>query len=286
MYEIRRYTEANVVGTASLLQALADDRGRVRKVLVAGSMSSYGEGGYRCAEHGSVVPRLRTARQLAARDWEMHCPTCGKVLEATPTTEEKPLQPTSVYAVNKRDQEEMCLAVGAGYGIPTVALRFFNVYGSRQALSNPYTGVAAIFCSRLLNANRPLVYEDGRQTRDLVHVSDVARACLLAIERATADGEVVNVGTGRAFSIRQLAVVLAEALGRPRLYPEITEKYRVGDIRHCVADISKAQTLLGYLAQVPLEGGLIELAEWVASQWATDSVDDAVRELSTKGLAR
>ncbi len=286
MYDIRRYTEINTLGAATLLQALADDRGRVRKLLVASSMSIYGEGAYACLSHGPQAPRLRPESQLAARSWELLCPLCGSALAALPTAEDKPLFPTSIYAVTKRDHEEMSLAVGAAYDIPTVALRFFNVYGSRQALSNPYTGVGAIFCSRLLNGRRPLVYEDGGQSRDFVHVSDIARACLLAIDTPAADGEAINVGTGRQFSILDLARLLAHALDRPDLTPDVTGAYRAGDVRHCFADFGKARRRLGYEPRVRLEDGIAELVEWVSSQRADDRVERAAAELATRGLTR
>jgi dTDP-L-rhamnose 4-epimerase len=285
-YQIRHYTEVNAMGAANLLQLLADDRGRVRKLLVASSMSVYGEGSYTCAEHGLIAPRLRTEAQLAQRAWEIMCPRCGTPLEPLPTSEEKPLYPTSVYAVNKRDHEELCLAVGAAYGIPTVALRFFNVYGPRQALSNPYTGVAAIFCARLLNNHPPLVYEDGKQSRDFVHVTDLARACALAIESSAADGDVINVGSGRKVRVGEIAEILAEALERPHLRAEITNTYRSGDVRHCFADIGRANRLLGYTPRVALEDGLLELAGLVYSQRPSDRVGQAAGELTARRLAR
>ncbi len=286
MYEIRRYTDVNAMGTATLLQVLADGRGRVRKLVVASSMSIYGEGSYACPEHGTQAPRLRPEAQLVRRDWDVHCPTCAAHLAPLPTGEDKPLFPTSIYAVNKRDHEEMTLAVGAAYGIPSVALRFFNVYGSRQALSNPYTGVGAIFSSRLLNGARPLVYEDGGQSRDFVHVSDVARACQLAIERSDADGQAVNVGTGRATTVAHLARMLASALERPELEPELAQTFRAGDIRHCYASVDRAHRLLGYEPRVRLEDGVSELVEWVASQRAEDRIERAAAELAARGLAR
>jgi dTDP-L-rhamnose 4-epimerase len=286
MYDIRRYTDVNTVGVATLLELLADDRGTVRKLLVASSMSIYGEGAYHCPEHGAVAPRLRSEAQLAAREWDVRCPQCSAALDPLPTDELKPLQPTSVYAVTKRDHEELCLAVGAAHGIPAVALRFFNVYGSRQALSNPYTGVAAIFCARLLNGNHPLVYEDGCQSRDFVHVSDIAHACLLALESSAADGEAINVGTGHQVTVVDLANMLASALDRPRLVPTLTNLYRAGDIRHCFADVTRAQRLFGYAPRVSLERGVVELVEWVAGQRAIDQVTRAAEELAARRLAR
>jgi dTDP-L-rhamnose 4-epimerase len=285
MYEIRRYVGANDLGTAVLLESLVNNRGRVRKLVVASSMSIYGEGAYECAACGVVHPKLRPASQLRDRRWEVECPTCGRELKPAPTGEDKPLFPTSVYAVTKQDQEQFCLIVGRAYDIPTVALRYFNVYGPRQALSNPYTGVCAIFSSRLLNNQVPVIFEDGRQARDFVHVSDIVQANLLALETDRADYEAVNVGTGRATPINEVARLLAEGLGKD-LRPEIVGKYREGDIRHCVADISRARRLLGYEPRVTLEAGVPELLEWVQHQEATDAVARATAELESRQLVR
>jgi dTDP-L-rhamnose 4-epimerase len=257
----------------------------VRKLVVASSMSIYGEGAYTCPTHGSAYPQLRPARQLSERRWEVECEKCGAPLAAARTTEDKPLFPTSVYAITKQDQEQLCLVVGRAYGIPSVALRYFNVYGTRQALSNPYTGVCAIFSSRLLNDQPPVVYEDGGQTRDFVHVSDIVRANLLALETDRADYQAINVGTGRATSIREVARLLAEGLGR-ELEPEFVGKYREGDIRHCVADITRARALLGYEPRITLEEGIPELLGWVREQRATDSVARAAAELEERQLVR
>jgi dTDP-L-rhamnose 4-epimerase len=232
-----------------------------------------------------VAPQIRSTEQLRDRRWEVECPQCGKELSPAPTNEEKPLFPTSVYAVTKQDQEQFCLAVGRSYGIPAVALRYFNVYGTRQALSNPYTGVCAIFSARLLNGNRPLVFEDGEQTRDFVHVSDIVRANLLALETDRADYQAINIGTGRPTSVRTVSNLLAKGLGLD-LEPEIVSKYREGDIRHCVADISKAKSLLGYEPGVSLEQGIPELLSWVSAQAAQDQVESATAELESRQLVR
>ncbi|HYY95801.1 MAG TPA: NAD-dependent epimerase/dehydratase family protein, partial [Pyrinomonadaceae bacterium] len=204
MYEMQRYVRANTFGTSVLLEHLVARRSQIRKLVVASSMSIYGEGAYGCPVHGAVYPQLRPASQLRERRWEMECARCGSELRAMPTNEEKPLFPTSVYAITKQDQEQLCLVVGRAYDIPAVALRYFNVYGTRQALSNPYTGVCAIFSSRLLNGQRPVIFEDGRQARDFVHVSDIVRANLLALETDRADYSAVNVGTGRATSVGEV----------------------------------------------------------------------------------
>src|SRR5438552_4056937 len=235
MYEIERYTSVNAIGAAVVLEEVLERRDAVRKLVVASSMSIYGEGQYRNPRSGEagIAPGIRPETQLAAKRWELLADDGGP-LEPEPTAETKPLRPTSVYAVNKRDHEELFLSVGAAYGIPAVALRFFNVYGERQALSNPYTGVAAIFSSRLLNDNRPLVFEDGRQTRDFIDVRDLVRGCALALTRDGADGSTVNLGTGRATSILQVARAIAARLGA-EIEPEVGEPSRAGDVRHCHA---------------------------------------------------
>jgi dTDP-L-rhamnose 4-epimerase len=285
MYEIVRYVDANTGGTAVLLELLANERHTVEKIVVASSMSIYGEGAYQCPQDGEVHPRLRPEQQLARQEWEVSCPRCGQRVEPTPTHEEKPLFPTSIYAISKMDQELMCLAVGQAYGIPVAALRYFNAYGPRQALSNPYTGVAAIFSSRLLNGRRPVIFEDGEQSRDFVHVSDIARANLLALESERANGEVFNIGTGRPTSVAGIARALAERLGLD-IEPEIVGRYRAGDIRHCSADISKARRLLGYEPRVPFEEGVGDLVSWVREQQAVDRADEAREELARRGLTR
>ncbi|MBA3323696.1 MAG: NAD-dependent epimerase/dehydratase family protein [Pyrinomonadaceae bacterium] len=285
MYEIERYVRGNDLGTAVLLEALIKRRGQIRKLVVASSMSIYGEGAYACTNCGVVNSNLRPAAQLLARRWEVECPHCGKQLSPVPTGEDKPLFPSSVYAITKQDQEQLCLVVGRAYDIPAVALRYFNVYGTRQALSNPYTGVCAIFSSRLLNDQRPVLFEDGEQTRDFVHVDDIVQANLLALETARADYQAINIGTGRPISIREIARLLAEGLGK-QIEPEFVGKYREGDIRHCVADISRARALLGYEPQVTLEEGIPELLEWVRRQDANDRVRQATAELESRQLVR
>ena len=284
MYEIERYTSVNAVGAAVVLERALDVRDRLEKIVVASSMSIYGEGLYRCpAESVEVAPPPRPEAQLAARRWEVVCPSCGAELEPLPTPETKPLQPTSVYAVGKRDHEELTLAVGRAYGIPATALRFFNVYGTRQALSNPYTGVAAIFSSRLLNGRPPVVFEDGRQSRDFVHVRDVAAAVLAALEPGAADFEPLNVAAGRGVSVAQVSATLAEALDVD-IDPEVRNAYRAGDIRHCFGDASRARELLGWRPEVDFADGMRELAEWLAGQTAVDRVDDATEALARRGL--
>jgi dTDP-L-rhamnose 4-epimerase len=281
MYEIAHYTAANNLGTAVLLEALVERP--VGRLVVASSMSVYGEGAYHSANGDPRTAPERTLAQLKAGDWDPRGPD-GKPLVPVPTPETKAPSLASVYALSKYDQERMCLVVGRAYGIATTALRLFNVYGPRQALSNPYTGVLAIFGSRLLNGNRPSVYEDGRQRRDFVNVRDVATAFRLAMDRPEADGMVLNVGSGHAYTIIEIAERVAAATGRADLRPLVTCKYRVGDIRHCFADIGEAQRVLGYRPAVPLEAGLAELADWLQNQEAIDRVDEAGAELAARGL--
>jgi len=286
MYEIERYTSINAIGAAIVLEEAVERRDAIRKLLVASSMSIYGEGQYRNPRTGEsgLAPWLRPESQLAAREWELLADD-GTPLEPEPTAETKPLRPTSIYAINKRDHEEMFLTVGAAYGLPAVALRFFNVYGERQALSTPYTGVAAIFSSRLLNDRAPLVFEDGRQTRDFIDVRDIARCCALALTEHGADEHALNVGTGRPTSIAAVAETIARGLGK-ELEPELVGKYRAGDIRHCYADTRLAAELLGFRAEIPFEAGMQDLLAWLKGQEAEDSVDAAREALVARGLAR
>ncbi len=281
MYDIVRYTQVNNVGTAVLLEALSTRP--VQRLIVASSMSLYGEGLYRTADGTIATDVQRTPDQLRAGRWEPE-DAQGRALEAIPTPETKAPSLSSVYALSKYDQERLCLMMGRAYGIPTVALRFFNVYGTRQALSNPYTGVLAIFASRLLNGRSPVIFEDGRQQRDFVHVRDVVQACRLALDAPAAVDGVFNVGSGHAYTVREIAERLAAAIGGPSISPELTGQYRVGDIRHCVADISLARSALGYAPEVTLDDGLAELTAWLAGEQPIDRVDEARAELAVRGL--
>lgn len=281
MYEIAHYTSVNNLGTAVLLESLA--KRPVERLVVASSMSIYGEGSYRDARGQSYTVAQRSREQLQRGQWEMTTRD-GERLEPIPTAETKVPNASSVYALSKYDQERLCLIVGEAYGIPTVALRFFNVYGPRQALSNPYTGVLAIFASRCLSRKPPMVFEDGYQQRDFVNVHDVARGCRLALEVPQAAGEVFNLGSGRPITVRAIAEQILEVLGCTELEPEISRQYRVGDIRHCFADISKARRLLGYEPQVDFQSGVLELAQWLEGQAFTDRTTLASNELKERGL--
>jgi dTDP-L-rhamnose 4-epimerase len=284
MYQIQYYTDVNSLGGAVLLDLLANVKHNVRKIVVASSMSIYGEGKYHCDEHGIVYPRLRTEDQLKARQWEMRCPHCQREVRPLPTDEDKPLYPTSIYAITKRDHEEMFLSTGFAYGIPAVALRFFNTYGPRQALSNPYTGVMAIFSGRLLNEQPPIIYEDGKQSRDFIHVRDIVRGLLLAMERPEADYQVCNLGTGVSTSVLEIAEMLSQQLTGGEIKPEIRNQFRAGDIRHCYADLTAARRLLGFEPRISLAEGLDDLLAWVREQSAEDRFDQVEKELANKSL--
>jgi dTDP-L-rhamnose 4-epimerase len=283
MYELNYYVDVNTGGTANILEFLANEEHSVKKMMVAASMSEYGEGLYACEKCGPVEPSLRTEAQMAKGDFEQHCPSCSAELTPVPTPETKHLDCNSVYALTKKDQEELVLMMGKAYGIKAVALRYFNVFGPRQSLSNPYTGVAAIFMSRIKNGNRPVIYEDGLQSRDFVSVRDIARANILAMEKSAADYEVFNVGTGNPLSIKQVAEKLAE-LQDSDIKPEITSKFRKGDVRHCFADISKIKSKLGYSPSVLFEDGMREIIEWSQGVKAIDKFEQAAQELKKKGL--
>jgi dTDP-L-rhamnose 4-epimerase len=282
MYEIANYTSINGDGTAVLLEALAQQP--VERLIVASSMSIYGEGLYRTREGRLVEGQERSLEQLKQHDWEVRDES-GEALTPVPTPESKRPALPSVYAISKYHQERLCMTVGRAYGIATVGLRFFNIFGTRQSLSNPYTGVLAIFASRFLNNKPPLINEDGKQRRDFVSVRDISRACRLSLEVPQAADHVFNIGSGRDYSISEIAERMAKVLGKEGIAPEIAGKCRIGDIRNCFADISHAREILGYDPQVSLEEGLAEIAEWLEGQTAIDRADDASHELRARGLA-
>lgn len=281
MYQIADYTAVNNLATAVLLEEIVDRR--TGRLVVASSMSIYGEGLYHDRHGRPVAGTERSLAQLKAHEWEPRGAD-GAPLQPVPTPESKVPALASVYALSKYDQERMCLTVGRAYNIPTVALRFFNVYGPRQALSNPYTGVLAIFAAQLLNGKRPVIFEDGRQQRDFINVHDIALGCRLALEQPAAADRVFNLGSGRHTTILEIADRLGRLLDRAGVEPEITGRYRVGDIRHCFADISLARDVLGFEPQVSFEAGLDELAGWLETQIGTAPSADAGAELQQRGL--
>lgn len=285
MYEPHYYTSVNVDGQGVLMEEMAKDSKRYRKFVVASSMSIYGEGSYQCPNHGLLSPGPRPESRLARGEWELQCESCGSVLSPSLTAESKPLQYSSIYAITKKTQEELALCFGQAYGIPTFALRFFNVFGSRQSLSNPYTGVAAIFMSRLKNDKAPLIFEDGLQSRDFIHVSDVADAVTCATLTDSEGVATLNIGTGRPVTIRQVAETLAERLSSS-IEPEIVGRYRAGDIRHCVSDATLAEARLGFKARISFAAGLDELIAWSEQQEVLDRVEASMGELERNGLVR
>jgi dTDP-L-rhamnose 4-epimerase len=285
-YQIHRYTSVNVDGTALLLDILANEKTSVERLLVASSMSIYGEGLYRRPSDGATFPGTpRPDSQLEQGEFEMLDPKTREKLEPVPTPETKPLHCTSIYALGKKDQEEYCLMAGKTLKLPTVAGRYFNVYGERQSLSNPYTGAAAIFMSRIKAGNAPLIYEDGHQVRDFIHVRDLVEAKLSLLENPKADGEAYNICTGRPTSILQLAEELCKLLGRPDLIPDVVKKFRSGDIRHCFGDNSRLKEL-GWTSRISLSEGLQKLVTWAAEAPSEDKVSQAHAELAQRGLIR
>jgi dTDP-L-rhamnose 4-epimerase len=281
MYQIRHYSDVNASGTAVLLETLA--RHPVERLVVASSMSIYGEGLYKTSTGEPVENAARTLSQLKGRQWDLYDENGEKLLSFATPESKVPALP-SVYALSKYYQERLCMNVAPAYGISCVALRFFNVFGTRQSLSNPYTGVLAIFASRLLNDRPPLIHEDGFQRRDFVYIKDLVQACGLALSIPEADGQVFNVGSGRSATVLEIASKLAQAMGKSEIEPQITARFRVGDIRNCFADISKAREILGYQPVIELEQGLEELVEWLSTQSAEDHSSVAVRELAERGL--
>ena len=282
MYQIAHYVDVNNMGTARLLDFIVNKKNAVQKIIVASSMSSYGEGAYECS-CGRQRPALRTEEQMAAGKWDLICKTCGETMKPLPVNEGDEFIPSSIYALTKMDQEKMVHITGKAYGIPSVALRYFNVYGPRQSLNNPYTGVAAIFMSRIKNDNSPMVFEDGLQTRDFVDVKDITQANVLSMKQNSANYDTFNVGSGKVISILKIAEILADIFGKD-ITPQITKQFRKGDIRHCFADISKIKSKLGYEPKINFEDGMKELVEWARTVESVDKVNQAEQELRDKGL--
>jgi dTDP-L-rhamnose 4-epimerase len=282
-YAVKKYIDVNTGGTANLWDILVNHKNSVEKVMVAASMSSYGEGQYRCERCGEVRPNLRPDSQLLEKEWEMVCPYCKTIAKPVGTGEGAVQYCNSIYALTKKDQEEMTITLGKVYKIPSVALRYFNVYGPRQSLSNPYTGVAAIFMSRVKNNHPPVIYEDGLQSRDFVSVHDIVEANIIAMEKEEANYQVFNVGTGSSVSIKEVAEVIIKLNGNG-ISPDITGQFRQGDIRHCFSSIEKINKELGYEPRVDFKGGMKELFKWSEGEDSVDYFEKANRELKEKGI--
>jgi len=284
MYEIERYVNTNVRGTAVLLDAIVDSRYAIKKIILASSRAVYGEGKYRCRKCGIVYPESRGAEQIQSRQWEPVCPRCQGMLNPLPTDEESPLNPQSVYAITKQTQEQLIRRFGKSYRIPFVILRYQNVYGPRQSLRNPYTGVLSTFAMRIMNNKPPLILEDGKQSRDFVYIYDAARATMLAVVDQQVQNEILNVGTGRRVTILEIAKLLLKEFGS-QLEPRITGTGRVGDIRHCFADLSRIQNKLGFKPAYDIVQGIKDFASWVKKQpGIADLSKEANKELEERGL--
>ena len=284
MYKISHYMNANCMGTANLLDHLANKNHNIKKVIVAASMSSYGEGLYKCEKCGNVRPSLRSENDVNSGQWEPLCPYCKSQIKPVAITETAKQNCNSIYAIGKKVQEDMVLNVGQTYGIPSVVLRYFNVYGPRQSLSNPYTGVAAIFMSRIKAGNRPVVYEDGLQTRDFVSVHDIAKANVMAMEQKSANYQRFNVGSGIPLTIKSISETLAKLYGKEEIVPDVQNKFRKGDVRHCYADIRKIKSLLNWKPSITFEEGMKEYIEWSKKQESVDMFEKAAQELKEKRL--
>lgn len=282
-YQIAHYCDVNVMGTAHMLDYLANKKHKVKKIIVAGSMASYGEGRYVNASEKLIRPHLRTEEDVRKFGWEPRAPHTHEELKPLPTQETDERIPNCVYAINKMTQEDLVHCFGRSYGIPTVALRYFNVYGPRQSLSNPYAGVLAIFASRLKNNHRPVVFEDGLQSRDFVHVRDVARSNIMALESDAANGESFNIGTGKRNTVLHLAEATADILGK-KIAADVTMKFRKGDVRHCIADVTKAEKVFGFRASIPFESGLEDFLQWTLKVKAKDKFEAATKELKKRSL--
>jgi dTDP-L-rhamnose 4-epimerase len=284
MYQIAHYNDVNVQATAQLMDILANNPHSVKKIVLASSRSIYGEGAYQCVEHGNVYPAARSASQLAAHAWDPVCPVCKGQLSTIPTPENARPSPASIYAATKYAQEDLIRIAGDALGIGTTVLRFQNVYGAGQSLNNPYTGILSIFSTRIRRGMSLPIFEDGLESRDFVHVDDVANAIQLALESEAANGGTFNVGAGAPTSVLEIANMLVDCFdGKVR--PEVTSQYRLGDIRHCYADLTNIRAVLDFVPKVSLQEGLAHFAQWVLSQpLPEDGLDKANEELKKRKM--
>jgi dTDP-L-rhamnose 4-epimerase len=275
MVDVGRFVNVNSLGTANLLEVAIQNQERIKKLIVASSMTVMGEGTYECSRHGAHYPFLRPLEQLTRNDWEVRCPQCGEESKPLAMAEERPLLPLTIYGLTKMDEELETMLVGKFYNIPVVAFRYFSVYGPRQSLTNPYTGVIARFGTRVITGKPPLIYEDGRQMKDVIHVRDVVRANLLAMERETANYQVFNLGNGEGLTVYRIGELISKKLGSEQ-QPVLTGQYRRGDARHGWADISKARRLLGWEPSLSAEDGFADLCAWLKGL-PDDQIEQAIK---------
>lgn len=283
MYHMRSYLDTNSTGTATLLEAIVTKSLPIKRFVLASSRAVYGEGTHRCRTHGILYPGRRNRFDMENGKFQVYCPSCGQALDPLPTEEERPITPFSLYGWTKKHQEDLCRYAADIFGLPVTILRFFNVYGSRQSLKNPYTGILSVFHSRILAGHPVAIYERGIPGRDFIHVSDVARANLLALDGNVAPGTCINIGTGKMVAVREIAVLLGERLG---ISPETldTGEFRVGDVCRCYADLTRSKSLLGFHAQIGLEEGIDEFVGWALREETADLYLKAVEELDNHGL--
>lgn len=284
MYEIQKYIDVNIGGTATMLDILANQPHQIKKIVVAASRAIYGEGKYKCSDHGIVYPTERLDEDMAKGDFQCKCPICNKDVEILSTTEDSKIHPTSVYGITKQNQEQLVLTVCKSLGIAAVGYRYQNVYGPGQSLSNPYTGILSIFSTRIKNGNSINIFEDGKETRDFVFIDDVADATILGLEKNEANDQVYNVGTGVATDVITVADTLSRFYGRETLI-QISGNYRLGDIRHNFADISKIKSELGFEPKWSFDKGIEAFTNWVNQQEIPeDKYESSIEEMKKKGL--
>jgi len=286
MYEISRYNEVNILGTTHLLDILANENHSIKKMIIASSRSIYGEGKYLCKNDGVVYPNQRQDIDMAKGEFNLICNKCSEPLDLLATDEDSKVHPSSIYGITKQQQEQMILLMGKTLNIPAVALRYQNVYGPGQSLSNPYTGILSIFSTRLLNGNDIDIYEDGQESRDFIFIDDVVNATILALEKKEANNQIFNVGSGVATSVTEVANLL-KSLYNSDVKISVTGKYRLGDIRHNYADLSKIKNALGFSPKFDFLTGITSFVNWVKTQEVMeDKYEISIQELENKGLIK
>ncbi len=284
MYEINKYIDVNVKGTSNLLDILTNEEHQIKKIVVAASRAIYGEGMYHCEEHGTVYPLARKEEDMSKGDFEVKCPICHQNVDLMATTEETKIHPTSIYGITKQMQEEMCMVVGKSLNIPVVAYRYQNVYGPGQSLKNPYTGILSIFSTIIKNGNKINIFEDGNESRDFVFIDDIVDATILGIEKEKANYESFNVGTGGCTTVIEVANTLKEKY-KSDTEIEISGNYRLGDIRHNYADLTKINAKLGFTPKVSFDEGISKFVAWVNQQEVVeDQYQKSIDEMKKKGL--